>query len=99
CERQVDARHCNTSCVESGTGAPPREPGGCMVYLPAGPSGSAPFGTALWLLLLFGLPGLLCNAPTVSGAIRCSSSSSVSFNVVMVDTYIAFEFHKECLLL
>src|SRR5207247_5530642 len=67
---------------------------GCVVYLPAGPSGSAPFGTALWLLLLFGLLGLLCNAPTVSGAIRCSSSSSVSFKAVIVDTPLAFEVHN-----
>src|SRR5947199_82339 len=54
---------------------------GCGVYLPAGPSGIAPLGTALWLLLLLGLEGLLCSAPTVSGAIRCSSSSTFRFRI------------------
>src|ERR1043166_5611885 len=46
--------------------------------LPPVPSGSAPFGTELWSLLLFGLLGLLWRAPTVLGAIRSSSSSTCS---------------------
>src|SRR2546422_9031541 len=33
---------------------------GFGLYLPAGPSGIAPLGTALWLLLLLELSGLLC---------------------------------------
>ena len=45
-------------------------------YPPAGPSGIAPLGTALWSLLLLGLEGLLCSAPTVEGAIRFSNSST-----------------------
>src|ERR1043166_2153040 len=53
-----------------------------------------PLGTALWSLLLLGLLGLLCSAPTVSGAIRSSNSSTFSSISVFINASFDFVGHS-----